>query len=346
MRAPTPTDCSNSPSILRRIRARLSAGGAACAGAIAALLVAQPDAVHADAASGIPSVDDWSIYANPEIGIFGHSAKGSSTSTQLTGPRVRPPSSTFGDDGTQVAAPQRSRELVMSFLAGGTFGVLTPALDVPGRPRLFAELNLSEPFGTETQFARDGNPGRIVFPRTTAENSTPFGERTLLGVGTQITAQQQGPQIHAGLGFSVEFPIPGDQMIRIKPAAMYSRTPLDIFAQTRRAVRLNGDRGAQQGLEDFRFILLSDRRTEVYHSAGPSLEIEYLPGMQLGPFSISLYVRGHAAYTFNTLKTEMQQCNVAGGQPNECARWKYTQDPWAYRATAGVHLNWIPKRFW
>ncbi|MFO0688236.1 MAG: hypothetical protein U0900_05970 [Myxococcota bacterium] len=298
--------------------------------------------------AGIPSIQDWVIYGNPEIGIFGHSAKGSSTSTQITGPRVRPPNSQYGDEGTQVSAPERSRELVMSFLVGGTFGALTPGLDVPGRPRLFMEVNLSAPFGTETQLARRGNPGKIEFPVLPpgSESTTPFGERTLSGVGTQITAQQQGPQVHAGLGASFEFPIPGDQLIRIKPAVMYSRTIVDVFAQTRRAVRLNGDTGARQGLEDFRFILLDESRREVFHSAGPSVEIEYVPGLQWGPFSISLYARGHAAYSFTSVKTKMQQCNVSGGQPNECATWKYTQDPWAYRATAGVHLNWIPKRFW
>lgn len=346
MRAPTTTDASQRPQPFRSM-SPVWRGIAACAAMFACSfpVVAQSQDL---AVPGVPSIHDWNVYGAPEIGVFGHSAKGSSTSTVITGPRVRPPNFTYGDLGTTISDPERSRERVMSFLAGATFGVLTPGVDVPGRPRAFMEVNVSVPQTTETQFARRGNPGRIAFPTVPggSENSTPYGEGTLTGVGTAISAQQQGPQVHAGLGVSFEFPIPGDQLIRIKPAAMYSRTIMDIKATTRRAVRLNGDAGNNQSLADFRFILLDDSRTEVYHAAGPSLELEYVPGLQWGPFGFSLFARGHAAYTFNTLKTEMQKCNVAGGQPDECARWKYTQDPWAYRATAGIHVNWTPARFW
>jgi hypothetical protein len=313
-----------------------------------ALIGALAGAFPASAQDGAHGLGSWLLYGGPEIGAYGHSAKATSTSTPLTGPRVGNPNTTLGDLGTLVSDQQRSRELVMGFLAGATFGGLTPALDVPGRPRLFIDINISVPQTTEAQLARRGNPGQISFPRLPddVEHGSPFGEGTLSGVGTQITAQLQGPQIHAGFGPSFEFPLPGDQLIRIKPAVMYSRTILDLKAQTRRAVRLNGQFGAQQGLEDFRFILLSDERTEVYHAIGPSFEFEYDPGLQWGPFGVTLYARGHASHFLTSLKTEMEQCNIAGGQPNECARYKYTQDPWAYRATAGVHVTWIPRLFW
>ncbi|MBY0402048.1 hypothetical protein K2X89_17270 [Myxococcota bacterium] len=350
MRPPSTTDPSNhlhESRAIPRILQRLSIGATLLA---STLLIVRPLAADAqdDLVRGIPSIHSWNLYGGPEIGLYGFSAKGGSTSTRITGPRIRNPNFTFGDLGPDVSAPERSREREISFLAGATLGVLTPGIDIPGRPRAFLELNVSVPQTTETQFARRGNPGQLAIPNLPGggENSTPYGEGTLAGIGTAISAQQQGPQVQAGVGISFEFPIPGDQLIRIKPGAIYSRTILDLKATTRRAVRLNGDTGNNQTLEDFRFILLDDAVTEVYHAAGPSLELEYVPGLQWGPFGFSLFARASAAYTFNTLKTEMQQCNVAGGQPNECARWKYTQDAWAYRATAGFHVNWIPQRFW
>ncbi len=97
------------------------------------------------AEQGSHGLADWILYGGPEIGMYGHSAKATSTSTSLTGPRVGNPNATLGDLGTLVAEQQRSRELVMAFLAGATFGGLTPALDVPGRPRLFVDLNLTNP---------------------------------------------------------------------------------------------------------------------------------------------------------------------------------------------------------
>jgi len=292
------------------------------------------------------SAADPIFYGGPEIAIYAHTGKGNSTTSDVTGPRVADAFLDPGDYQTDEILPaERSREVVAAALVGGTFGFLTPGLDVPGRPRFFIDLNVSEPLGTEVQFARSGNPGQPAFPRGAGSGSQ-VNERAIIGAGTTISAQLQGPQVHAGLGVSFEIPLDDERLIRVKPAAVYSRTILDIKAQTIRGVRLNDDFGSNQTLDDFRFINLRDERTEVYHAAGPSLEVEYVPNLEWGPFTVSLYGRGHAAHIFNTLKTEMTQCNTAGGQPDECASWKYTQDEWTYRATFGVHLNWVPRPLW
>lgn len=302
------------------------------------------DAVGIESPSPMPSAtSDWIVYGSPEIGLYAHTGKGSSIGTPLTGPRVTP-IKPFGDLGPNVQEQERSRELIAAFLAGVTVGALTPSLDIPSRPRAFIDVNISWPQTTEAQLARQGNPGPLAFPDGPAAGRPLVTEGALVGRGTQISAQLQGPQVHAGLGLSVEFPIPGDQLIRVKTAAVYSRTILDIQAQTVRGVRLTNDQGTNQVLaDDFRQIVLSDERTEVYHAAGPSLELEYMPGIELGPFSVAIYGRGHASHIFNTLETEMRQCNIAGGQPNECVNWEYTQDRWAYRATFGFRLSWSPR---
>lgn len=337
-----------SSAYLRRRRGWRAGGLIASSVAMLSMSVSASESSSPDeSADGrLASQHAWFLYGAPEIGIYAHTGKGNSTSTNITGPRVNPSNGAFGDLGVQISAPERSRELVASFLAGGTVGALTPGLDLPGRPRAFFELNLSVAQTTESQLARRGNPGTIDFPSPNRPG-TPIGEGAMIGNGTQLSVQQQGPQVHAGMGISLEFPISSDgELIRIKPAAFYSRTIVDLKAQTVRAVRLNGDTGINQQIDDFRTIALQDERTEVYHAGGPSLEIEYVPGIQWGPFSISVFARGHASHIFSSLKTEMQSCNTAGGQPNECARWKYTQDPWTYRATLGVHLNWIPRILW
>lgn len=347
MRRPVTTTLSRIDSDSAATR-RLSTSRRIGLGLLATLIGWTTTAAGAEEPSAVDEAfprASWWLYGNPEIGIYGHSAKGSSSSTNITGPRVANPKSDYGDLGVEISAPERSRERVMSALPGATFGALTPALDVTGRPRLFMEVNISFPVTTETQYARRGNPGTITLPDNTDSAATPIGEGVLNGVGTQLSVQQQGPQVHAGFGASAEMPLAGNQLIRIKPGLMYSRTILDIKGQTIRAVRLNNQFGVNQDLSDYRFISLRDDRTEVYHSIGPSIELEYLPGIQWGPLNLSFYGRAHAAYSLTGLKTQMESCNVAGGQPDECARWKYVQDPWAYRFTAGVHLNWIPKRF-
>ena len=298
------------------------------------------------AAQGVPRAEDWTLDGAPEVAVYGHTGKGNSSSTEITGPRVDDEFLRSGDLGTTIAEPERSREDIVSALVGATFGFLTPALELPGRPRAFVDLNVSVPMTTEVQLARDGDPGKLALPRGGGSTGSTVREGAVDGNGTEISAQHQGPQLYAGLGVSFEVPIFDDQLIRFKPSAVYSRTILDLKTQTVRAVRLNDDSGSNQTIEDFRAIALSDERTEVYHAAGPSLEIEYLPGLEWGPFTISLFARGNASHIFNGLKTEMTQCNVADGQPEECASWKYTQDRWTYRATLGVHLNWVPRSPW
>ncbi len=298
-------------------------------------------------ASAGSNESDWILYGNPEfVSVYAHTGKGNFRGTLLTGPRLANPSQVV-DLGPEVEEPNRSRELIAAFLIGGTFGALTPSLDLPSRPRMFVDVNVAVPATTEVQLARTGNPGQLAFPDGGGTSGVQIGERALIGRGNAISAQHQGPQVHAGLGVSLEVPLDDVQLIRFKPAAVYSRTIIDVAAITVRGVRLNTDAGQNQSLaDDFRQIRLSDSRREVYHAVGPSLEVEYVPGIEWGPFSLSVYARGHASYILTDPVTRMQQCNVEGGQPLECANWKYTQDRWAYRGSLGFHINWTPRPLW
>lgn len=309
-----------------------------------ALLLAHAFLPAAEAAAE-PS--DWILYGNPEfLSIYANTGKGNFRGTPITGPRLPNPSQ-GSDLGSEIEDPNRSREIIAAFLVGGTFGGLTPALDLPSRPRLFLDVNVALPVTTEVQLARTGDPGKLAFPTGGGTSGVKVTERGLIGRGNSISAQHQGPQVHAGLGVSFEFPFDDQRLIRFKPAALYSRTIIDVAAITVRGVRLNDQSGQNQTLEDdFREIRLTDSRREVYHAVGPSLEVEYVPGIEWGPFSLSVYARGHASFILTDRVTRMQQCNVAGGQPDECALWKFTQDQWAYRGSVGFHINWTPRPLW
>jgi hypothetical protein len=108
----------------------------------------------------------WILYGNPEfLSVYAHTGKGNFSSTELTGPRVAANQLVQnGDLGTEVEAPNRSREIIASALVGGTFGFLTPAVIVPSRPRLFLDVNVAMPATTEVQLARSGDPGKLSFP--------------------------------------------------------------------------------------------------------------------------------------------------------------------------------------
>ncbi|MEZ4331389.1 MAG: hypothetical protein R3F35_06530 [Myxococcota bacterium] len=302
-----------------------------------AILLGSPATASAEP-SALEDPTHWVFSTALEAGIYGHTGKGNTHGSLITGPRIANPS-VQEDLGPTVVPDLRSREEVLSALLGGTFEVMTPQLfEVASRPRLFMDVNISAALASEVGLARQFDPGKMGLPDNITAG-TGVGEAAIVGRGTAITVQPQGPQIHAGLGVALAIELP-DEVIRIKPSIVYSRTILDVKAVANRAVRLRAQSGAPSLENDFRLIQLADDFTEVYHGLGPALELEYEPGTRLGPLAMTLYIKGHASYLFGDLKTRMIGINP--DYPDETVRWKYTQDRWAFRAATGIRLRWDP----
>ena len=289
-------------------------------------------------------LEKWIPSVALEVGIFGHSGKGNVDATLTGTPRIDPPSVTNGDQADpNVVRAEASREDITSALVGADFEIMTPAMaDISTHPRLFLDLNISAVLTNDVGLARDADPGEMGFPPVFNPNSI-VGENTVAGRGTKITVQQQGPQIHAGLGAALTFDF-GEQRIRVKPSFVYSRIKADIFGVGNRAVRLRDPSGIRDFDSEFRTIELSEKRNEVYHGIGPAVEVEYETGNRLGPFSLTLFLKGHASHLLGDLKTRMQQTNpdptVVG---DETIRWKYSQDRWVFRASTGIRFRLVPK---
>lgn len=292
-------------------------------------------------------LDRWVYSAAFEMGLFGHTGKGNVRATQTGTPRVSPLDFQAGDQRDPNVVPDdRSREDILSALLGGDFEIMTPSLaDVTTHPRLFLGVNVSAALTNEVGLARDADPTELGFPINFDANAV-LGETTVGGRGNKITVQHQGPQIHAGLGAALTFDI-GSQRIRVKPSFVYSRIITDISVFGNRAVRLmNFDPTVMPRDFDaeFRKIELHDSVTEVYHGIGPALELEYETGNRIGPFSISLYLKGHASHLLGDLKTRLSKTNpdptVVG---NETVNWKYTQDAWVFRGSTGIRFRFVPK---
>ncbi len=312
-----------------------------------ALAVGGAGRAAADSSSGShgDELERWVFSSAVEIGVFGHTGKGNVDATETGTPRIANPNFQFGDSRSQFVVPEEgSREDVLSMLVGGTFEVMTPSLfDVRTQPRLFLDVNVSAVITNDVGLARDGDPGPLGFPNRFQPTGI-LGEDNVAGRGTKITVQHQGPQVHAGLGTALTFDF-GPERIRIKPSVVYSRITTDIFAVGKRAVRLTGIQNPRDFSSEFRTINLSEKVREVYHGVGPALEIEYETANRLGPFAISLYLKGHASHLLGDLKTRMQKTNpdpqVVG---TETIRWKYSQDRWVFRAGTGMRFRLVPKR--
>ncbi|MFP6654329.1 MAG: hypothetical protein VCB25_01795 [Myxococcota bacterium] len=290
-----------------------------------------------------PPPERWSFSVAAEVAGYGFGARGKVSSTDITGPRVGNPRVGAGDDGVAVVMPRASGAQVSSALLGGSVEVMSPIVSPYfGDVRIFADLNFSVVLTNDVGLARDGDPGEMDLPRVFIAQQL-VGELTIRGRGTKITAQPQGPQIYAGIGPAFTVRIEGEQF-RIKPSVVYSRTTVDLFGVGHRAVRLNNDNGPRLDFDDdFRLIQLSDSAREIYHGLGPALEIEYLTSENVGPFGMTVFLKGHATHIFGNLTTRLEQSNSDPAALGETIRWVYSQDRWAFRVSTGVRLRWAPR---
>ena len=289
-------------------------------------------------------IDRWVFSSALEVGLFAHTAKGNISSTDIDGPRVSPININAGDQpGTLVIQPAASRQQVTSALVGGSFEVMSPRIaDVATHPRFFLDANVSAALTNDVGLAREADPGVLGLPSPLGNQI--LGERAVVGRGTKITVQHQGPQFHAGLGTALTFDF-ANERIRIKPSFVYSRIIMDIDAVAKRAVRLNGNNGPSRTYENtYRSIELSDSTREVYHGIGPAIELEYETRNRVGPFAVTIFLKGHASHLLGDLKTRFQQTNTDPQTTDETVFFKYSQDRWVYRASTGIRFRLVPKR--
>lgn len=306
------------------------------------MLVALALVALASGASAAPrDADAWLFGVAPEFGIYGHTGKGTARGGPITGFRAPPDlGSELTDLGDTIVESRSSREENSSILLGADFEVMTPGLgDGAGRPRFFLDVSIFEPLTNEVGLARDADPG----PLRASPGGNRFGETAVLGRGSKLTVQQQGPQVHAGLGVAFELDLWDSEYIRIKPSFVYSRIPTDVYAVVHRPIRI----GALDAPFDsrFRYFIQKEKFREVYHGVGPALEIEYDLQNRIGPIGVTLFIKGHASHLFGDLKTRLLLSQeVGGGAEPETATYKYSQDRWVYRGTTGVRLRWLPER--
>jgi hypothetical protein len=291
----------------------------------------------------------WELAAAAEFGVYARTAKGNGSGTLLVGPRAANANRGGNKDGPNtVISPIEGENDIYSLLMGTTLTVMTPSLaDVQTQPRLFFDVSILAPSTLESPVARQGDPGRFGLPFANA-NVVVINEPQVLGTGTEISSQEQDYQLQAAIGPAFTFDF-GENRLRIKPSFRYSRSQNVVSAVADRAVRLvtadpiiPGTNQRLRSLDGYRLLALKDSQKEIYHAIGAGLELEYLTRNQLGPFELSLYLRGAATYILGDRKTSFFQANPE--YPAESVTFHYKNDPWAYQAATGIRLRFSPGR--
>ena len=223
-------------------------------------------------------------------------------------------------------------DLAVSPFVGGALELMTPALPIPTRPRLFVSGEILPTFASDRDLALDGDPGCVRGPESDAgcaKNEpvdedgnpvrvTPFGEDSARGQGSRTSAQIDTLVYGASLGAAFPLKI-GKRQLRIKPSVGWINYKVEFEGSVTNAVCAPSPNNQTQctdistvigvinpspppivifipGPVDEGFMQetnLTASASQRFNAIGPGLDIEMDTG-RYGPLGVSLFMGGRA----------------------------------------------------
>jgi hypothetical protein len=235
-------------------------------------------------------------------------------------------------------------DIATSPFVGGTLELMTPALPIPTRPRLFASGEILPTFASDRDLALEGDPGCVRGPKPDARctripGEEPYPENAANGEGSVTTAEVDTLVFGASLG--VAFPVRlGKRQLRIKPSVGWINYEVDAEGLVVDANCGEGDIAACTS-DTLREVTLSASDSQRFNGIGPGLDVE-MDAVRYGPLGVSLFMGGRAyaivddrTISFGTEETYDDQ----HGMDRAAARFEVEVDPWIFRAHVGIRFH-------
>ncbi|HEY8153574.1 MAG TPA: hypothetical protein VII72_05540 [Myxococcota bacterium] len=320
-------------------------------GALLALQVLSPSAVRAqDGADGGQAGEDrWVPSFSITGGALIQNQDGFVDSFQ------------FEDGGTTPVALQGvvdGNDLNVAPFVGMNLEVMSPAIPIPTRPRVFLGGEFLPTFATERRVALDKDPGCLKGPLPDAPciqdivgiPISPIPEDALVGEGSKTTAEFDLLVFGANLGVSFPARI-GKRQLRIKPSFGWINYKVkatglvsdgDCNPDTRCTPISPNPPTVQPGF--LRETTLEGSDSLYFNGIGPGLDVEMDVGRYYGWLGVSLFLGGRAYRTLGdrTIEFGTSQAVVDQlGSDVAFANWEVEVDPWMYRAHVGIRFQWL-----
>ena len=305
---------------------------------------------HAGSASPQAGEDRWV----PSLGITaGFTFQGEHKGTGASFTRdLNDVNSTF----TALRDPVAGDDTVVSPFVGGTFELMSPALPIPTRPRIFIGGEILPTFAPGRDLGVQGDPGCVRGPEPKQPCAVdevfrrqPFFEDAANGTGTVIESRvgTMTYGAHIGVSFPFEF---ADRQFRIKPSVGWINFKVSTHGLIVDAAC------SPVGCTDFTLIVgspptigflretrLSVRDSQHFNGVGPGLDLEMDTG-QYGPVGVSLFIGGRAYLILDDRKIFSQTGLIISdqlGNDEVRGRFEVEIDKWMYRAHVGMRFQFI-----
>jgi hypothetical protein len=259
-------------------------------------------------------------------------------------------------------------DLAIVAFVGPNLELMSPALPIPTRPRLFLSGEILPTFSADRDIAGEGDPDCIRGPEPSDDlvcasmnvpRFKPYGQDDARGSGSQVTTTYDTLTFGANLG--VAFPAQvGERRLRIKPSFGWISYKAELEGIVVNATCqqvpppppgvtqcTNVVNVIQPG--SLRETSLTGSDSRRFHAIGPGLDVEMDTG-RVGPLGTSIFLGGRAYWTVGdrTLEAETMQVYGNDGLPlaNQAvsARWEAEMKPWIFRLGVGLRVQWLGSR--
>jgi hypothetical protein len=306
---------------------------------------------HAGSASPQAGEDRWV----PSLGITAgftfqeeHTGSGASFTRDLNDVN-----STF----TELREPVAGDDTVVSPFVGGTFELMSPALPISTRPRIFIGGDILPTFAPGRDLGVQGDPSCVRGPEPKSpcavdENGrrrTPFSAASANGTGTVI--ESRVGSLTYGAHFGVSFPFEfADRQFRIKPSVGWINFKVsthglivDAACSPVGCTDFTPVVGSPPTMGFLRETRLTVRDSQHFNGIGPGLDLEMDTG-QYGPVGVSLFIGGRAYRILEDRKISSQTSltiNDQLGNDEVRGQFEVEIDKWVYRAHVGMRIQFI-----
>ncbi len=278
-------------------------------------------------------------------------------------------------DSTPLRGLIEGSDTAVSPFVGGSLEVMSPALPLPLRPRLFLSGEILPTFASDRDLAVEGDPGCIRGPEPTAPCATKeprdangdpirakaYDEDNANGQGTNTITQVDTLAFGASLG--VAFPLQVfERQLRIKPSIgwinykvevdglVVNAACADVFPLPGLPNEFRGgctDTTDSTGTQHEGFLRqpesLAASDSQRFNGIGPGLDIE-MDAARIGPLGVSLFMGGRAyaivddrTISFSATASYDDQL----GTDDATALFKVKVDPWMFRAHVGIRFHYL-----
>jgi len=243
-------------------------------------------------------------------------------------------------------------DTAVSPFVGGSLELMTPALAIPTRPRLFASGEILPTFASDRDLAVEGDPSCVRGPEPNAPcanspgglSGTPFDANSANGQGTSLIATVDTLVFGANLGAA--FPVRiGERELRIKPSFGWINyeVKIDGYVVDAECGNPNAIPPTTRCQDFLRETRLSADSSQRFNGIGPGLDVE-MEAARYGRFGVSLFLGGRAYAVLGdrtiSAGTSATFADLLG-MDVATAQFQAKVDPWMYRAHVGVRLSFV-----